>query len=114
MACRLTIEQHFHSLPDPRIERSKGHQLVDILIIALCALISGADDFVGIENWDHAKKGWLGDRLGLELAKGIPSHDTFGRGIARLDPVGSRWIPKHFAVALLPGPNRSGRLPGGR
>jgi predicted transposase YbfD/YdcC len=86
MACRLSIKEHFLNLPDPRIERSKRHQLVDILIIALCALISGADDFVSIENWGHAKKDWLTDRLGLQLPGGIPSHDTLGRVFARLDP----------------------------
>ena len=78
------IEHHFAALPDPRIERSKRHNLLDVLVIALCAAICGADDFVGIEAWGKAKEGWLKGRL--ELKGGIPSHDTFGRLFARLDP----------------------------
>ena len=81
--------QHQRTLPQlarSAHERSKRHQLVDILIIALCARISGADDFVSIENWGHAKKDWLTERLGLQLPGGIPSHDTRGRVFARLDP----------------------------
>jgi len=78
------IEHHFAALPDPRVQRSKSHQLIDILVIALCAAICGADDFVAIETWGKAKEGWLKERL--ELKGGIPSHDTFGRVFARLDP----------------------------
>jgi predicted transposase YbfD/YdcC len=78
------IEHHFAALPDPRVERSKRHSLLDILVIALCAAICGADDFVAIETWAKAKKAWLKGRL--ELKGGIPSHDTFGRVFARLDP----------------------------
>jgi hypothetical protein len=50
------IEHHFAALPDPRIERSKHHSLLDILVITLCAAICGADDFVAIETWAKAKK----------------------------------------------------------
>jgi predicted transposase YbfD/YdcC len=78
------IEHHFAALPDPRIERSKRHQLLDILVIALCAAICGADDFVAIQAWGKAKENWLKERL--ELKGGIPSHDTFGRLFARVDP----------------------------
>ncbi len=77
---------HFAALPDPRVERTKRHQLLDILIIALCATICGADDFVAIAAWGQAKKDWLHDRLGLSRENEIPSHDTFGRVFARLDP----------------------------
>ncbi len=84
MPCRLTIAQHFAPLPDPRVERSKRYQLIDILIIALCAVICGADDFVNMEEWGCSKKDWLRERLGL--TGDIPSHDTFGRVFARLDP----------------------------
>lgn len=77
---------HFAVLPDPRVERTKRHQLIDILVIALCATVCGADDFVAITDWGRAKRNWLQERLGLELKNGIPSHDTFGRVFARLDP----------------------------
>ena len=77
---------HFCDLPDPRVARTQRHCLLDILVIALCALICGADDFVGIMRFGQAKEAWFQDRLGLSLPSGIPSHDTFGRVFARLDP----------------------------
>lgn len=86
MPIRITIADHFAALPDPRVERCRRYQLIEILTIALCALLSGADDFVAMESWGQAKRDWLQQRLGLQLAGGIPSHDTFGRVFARLDP----------------------------
>lgn len=76
---------HFADLPDPRIERTKRHQLLDIIAIALCAVICGADSWVDVELFGRAKEPWL--RRFLALPNGIPSHDTFGRVFARLDPV---------------------------
>jgi hypothetical protein len=75
----------FAEVEDPCIERTKRHQLRDILIIAVCATICGADGWVEIEEWGLAKEAWL-TRL-LDLPNGIPSHDTFGRVFALLDPV---------------------------
>jgi predicted transposase YbfD/YdcC len=80
----VSFTEHFASLPDPRVQRSRHHELVDLLAIALCAVICGADDFVAIEAWGRAREPWLRERL--ELAGGIPSHDTFNRVFARLDP----------------------------
>jgi predicted transposase YbfD/YdcC len=77
------ITHHFASLEDPRIDRTKRHQLLDILIIAICASICGADDWVEVELFGNAKLAWL--RTFLELPHGIPSHDTFGRVFARLN-----------------------------
>lgn len=77
---------HFCDLPDPRVARTQRHCLLDILVIALCALICGADDFVGIMRFGQAKETWFQERLGLSLPSGVPSHDTFGRVFARLDP----------------------------
>jgi hypothetical protein len=57
------IEHHFAALPDPRIPRSKRHNLIDILVIALCGVICGADDFVAIHAWAKAKEAWLKERL---------------------------------------------------
>ena len=84
MPTRLTIAEHFSTLHDPRITRTKRHALLDILTIALCAVLCGADDFVAIAAWGRAKEKWLQERL--SLAGGIPSHDTFGRVFAQLDP----------------------------
>jgi predicted transposase YbfD/YdcC len=81
---RLSLHDHFASLPDPRIDRTKRHSLLDILTIALCAVICGADSWVDVELFGRAKEAWL--RTFLTLPSGIPSHDTFGRVFARLDP----------------------------
>jgi predicted transposase YbfD/YdcC len=78
-----SISHHFASLEDPRVERTKLHQLLDIIVIAICAIICGADDWVEVELFGNAKLAWL--KTFLELPNGIPSHDTFGRVFARLD-----------------------------
>ncbi|NES85122.1 MAG: ISAs1 family transposase, partial [Moorea sp. SIO2B7] len=75
--------QHFATLSDPRIDRSKEHLLIDILAIAILAVISGAEGWVGIETYGKAKHEWLKEFL--ELPNGIPSHDTFGRVFARIN-----------------------------
>ncbi|GAC1645113.1 MAG: ISAs1-like element ISEc1 family transposase [Chloroflexota bacterium] len=81
----LALQEHFASLPDPRVDRTKRHLLLDILVIAICAVICGADSWVEIEEWGTTKAPWL--RTFLALPNGIPSHDTFGRLFAALDPV---------------------------
>jgi predicted transposase YbfD/YdcC len=78
-----TIEQHF-DLTDPRIDRTKLHKLLDILVIAICAVIAGADNWEDIAEFGQAKMDWF--KTFLELPNGIPSHDTFNRVFARLDP----------------------------
>jgi len=80
----LSLTDHFASVQDPRIERSKRHKLIDIIIIAICAVICGADDWVAIERFGQAKLEWF--QTFLELPNGIPSHDTFGRVFAMLNP----------------------------
>ncbi len=72
-------------MKDPRIDRTKHHNLTDIVVIAICAVIGGSDSWADVEMFGKAKKDWF-SRL-LELPNGIPSHDTFGRNFARLDPV---------------------------
>jgi predicted transposase YbfD/YdcC len=79
-----TIEEHFGRVQDPRIERSKEHKLIDILSIAICAVICGAEGWVDIENFGKSKMSWL--KTFLELPNGIPSHDTFGRVFSLIDP----------------------------
>jgi predicted transposase YbfD/YdcC len=79
-----SIAQHFSDLTDPRIERTKLHKLLDILVIAICAIIAGADNWEDVEEFGKARVAWF--RTFLELPNGIPSHDTFTRVFARLDP----------------------------
>lgn len=74
---------HFDSLEDPRIQRCQRHKLGDILFLAVCAMLGGANDFVAMEKFGHAKRAWL-DKF-LELPNGIPSHDTLGRVFSLLD-----------------------------
>lgn len=74
----------FAALTDPRVERTKRHQLLDIITIALCGVLCGADGWVEIEAFGRAKYAWL--RAFLALPNGIPSHDTFGRVFAALAP----------------------------
>lgn len=76
----------FVKLTDPRLDRSKRHTLLDILILAVCATLGNADGWVDIERFGKAKLDFF--RTFLELPNGIPSHDTFGRVFARLDPAG--------------------------
>jgi predicted transposase YbfD/YdcC len=77
------IEEHFSKVSDPRVERTKEHKLIDILAIAICAVICGAEGWVDIELFGKSKLPWL--KSFLELPKGIPSHDTFGRVFSRID-----------------------------
>jgi predicted transposase YbfD/YdcC len=75
---------HFAELSDPRVERGREHPLLSIVGIALCAILGGADDWVAVERFGNAKIDWF-SRF-LDLPNGIPSHDTFGRVFARIDP----------------------------
>ena len=78
-----TIFEYFGCLPNPRIDRTKDHKLLDILAVAICAVICGADGWVGVEEFGKSKLDWF--KQFLELPNGIPSHDTFGRVFSRLD-----------------------------
>ena len=71
------IEDHFSKVTDPRKDRTKDHKLIDIISIAICAVICGAEGWTDIENFGNRKRHWL--ETFLELPNGIPSHDTFGR-----------------------------------
>jgi predicted transposase YbfD/YdcC len=79
-----SIVTHFQTLEDPRMERTKKHQLLDILVIALCTLLTGGEGFQDMELFGKSKQAWL--QTFLALPHGIPSHDTFGRVFARLNP----------------------------
>lgn len=93
-----TIMEHFQSLPDPRVDRTKEHCLTDILTIAICAVTAGADSWVAVERCGHAKEAWL--QTFLALPNGIPSHDTFGRVFAALDPVAFAECFQHWIVGV--------------
>ena len=80
-----SIEEHFGSIQDPRIDRKKLHLLLDIIVIAVCASVCGADKWEDVEIFGKAKEDWF--KTFLELPNGIPSHDTFNRVFNRLDPV---------------------------
>ena len=92
----------FVNLPDPRHEtRNKLHQLHDILMIVLCAVLSGVEDWVGMEAFAAEKEAWL--RGFLDLPNGIPSHDTLSDVLGRIDPVAFRAAFTAWATAALPG-----------
>ena len=79
------IEEHFKSLPDPRRKTAnQRHKFVDILVIAICGIICGANGWVAVEKFGKAKEDWF--RSFLELPNGIPSHDTFTDLFAKLSP----------------------------
>lgn len=73
----------FSGLQDPRIERTKRHSLMDIIAIAICSVVCGADSWVDVEQFGNSREDWLSTFL--ELPNGISSHDTFGRVFSALD-----------------------------
>lgn len=85
------IAKHFRELTDPRTGNAKRHIFIEILIIAICAVICGADGWNDVELYGKNKKDWL--KTFLKLPKGIPSHDTFGRVFALIKP---EEFQKHF------------------
>ena len=77
------LQVHFASLTDPR-RRKVTHPFVNFIVIAICAVICGADDFVAITDFAHARKPWFARFL--DLSKGIPSHDRFNAIFAAIKP----------------------------
>ncbi len=73
----------FVGIRDPRQAKKVDHDLVELLVVAVCGVLAGADDFVEIEAWATEKLDWF--RQYLRLANGVPSHDTFGRVFAAID-----------------------------
>jgi predicted transposase YbfD/YdcC len=80
----FSLLEHFSIIPDHRVDRTKHHKLIDILAIAICAMLSGAEGFTQIAAFGQAKYEWF--KTFLELRNGIPSHDTFRCVLSALDP----------------------------
>ncbi len=81
-----SLIDHFSQLDDPRIDRHKQHELVDIIVLCVCAVIGGAEGWEAMEEFGKAKLSWL--RQYVPLANGIPAHDTIARVISRLSSKG--------------------------
>lgn len=108
----LTLTSVFADLPDPRTETAnKLHSLTDILTIATCAVIAGAEGWEDIAQYGRSKEAFF--RQFLELKNGVPSHDTFYRVFARLDPDAfadrfARWMVEVGRVTGLTRPDIDG------
>jgi predicted transposase YbfD/YdcC len=81
---KTSLVAHFAQVPDPRINRRRDHDLIDILVIAICTLLCAGETFNDMEDFGKAKHDWF--KTFLTLRNGIPSHDTFNRVFAALDP----------------------------
>ena len=79
----LSIAEAFGDVPDPRVVGRSKYDVVEMLVLTVCAMVCGVDDFVGIEAWGIERMDWL--RRFLRLSNGIPSHDTLGRLFGLLD-----------------------------
>ncbi len=94
-----SILDHFADLPDPRREQGRIHRLDEIVLIATCAVLCGADNWVQIADYAHSKRDWLATFL--ELPGGIPSHDTFRRTFCLIDPMAFQGCFSCWMAALM-------------
>jgi predicted transposase YbfD/YdcC len=78
------FQRHFQDLQDPRVERTRKHPLINIVFMAVCGVLSGSNSIAGIHEFAIDCRSWLARYL--DLGNGIPSEDTIGRILARLDP----------------------------
>jgi len=97
-----SIMEHFAELPDPRRQAGRRHYLSDVLAISVCAVICGADDFESMAEFGRSKQKWF--REYLRLPHGIPSHDTFRRVLAALEPAAFERCFVSWINALAGGP----------
>lgn len=96
-----TLPEHLDELDDPRTGNATQHKFLDILMVAVCATLSGADGWTDVETYGQAKEDFL-DQF-LDLPNGIPSHDTFGRVFRHLDAEAfaemfTRWVSQQEEV----------------
>src|SRR5438270_9830989 len=94
-----SILDHFADLPDPRREQGRIHRLDEIVLIAACAVLCGADSWVQIADYGRSKLDWL--ETFLELPGGIPSHDTFRRTFCLIDPAAFQGCFSSWMAALM-------------
>ena len=97
---KLRLADVFVSITDPRQAGKVTHDLVELLVVAVSAVLVGADTFVEIELWARERIDWLSRYLRLE--NGIPSHDTFGRLFGLIDPDEFETAFRRWAGALAP------------
>lgn len=95
---RLSLIEHLQQLPDPRVPGRCEHDLVDVLMIALCCLLCGGEGFNDMEDFGRAKRKWF--RTFLRLRSGIPTHDTFNRVFAALKPENFLEMFMHWTQTL--------------
>ena len=81
-----SLLDHFASLEDPRVERNQLHALLDIVLLTVCAVVSGAHGWEAIEEFGHAKRDWLRKFGGFD--NGVPAHDCVANVVSRLTPKG--------------------------
>jgi predicted transposase YbfD/YdcC len=101
MSEQNSLESYFGDMPDPRVEGRCEHKLLDIIVIAICGVLSGSEGWEDIEEFGHSKQDWL--KQFLELPNGIPSHDTFRRVFSLQDATVfqehfMRWVEGVFSV----------------
>ena len=97
-----SLEECFGDMPDPRVTGRCDHCLIEILLVAVCAVVCGAESWSEVEEFGNAKEGWL--KQYLTLPAGIPSHDTFSRVFRLLNADQfqqrfMRWVESHFSVS---------------
>jgi|ERR1700733_6167584 predicted transposase YbfD/YdcC len=80
----VSLKRHFRKLKDPRLHRRRRHELLNIIVMAICAVIADCDGWQDIEVFVRNREKWF--RRFLDLPNGVPSHDTFERVFSRLDP----------------------------
>ena len=86
MTAPQSLIEHFSKLEDPRVERNKKHELMDVIVLCVCAVVSGAEGWSDIEEFGRAKLDWL--RRYAPLANGVPVDDTIARIISALSVSG--------------------------
>ena len=86
MAAPQSLIEHFAKLQDPRVDRNKKHELIDVIVLCVCAVVSGANGWSDIEEFGHAKLEWL--RRYVPLANGVPVDDTIARIVSALSVSG--------------------------
>jgi predicted transposase YbfD/YdcC len=95
----VSIRHCFAQLQDFRRQHRRRHNLWDILAITICAVVSGADNWVDVAKYGQRKFAWL--KTFLELPNGIPAHDTFGRVFALLDPAALQQGFRNWMAAVV-------------